>query len=449
MKGFIMTNIQNYDDALAFIHGRTKFKKIPTLKRMRRFLQELGNPQENLDYLHITGTNGKGSTTAMLRSMLMADGLSVGTFTSPFIVRFNERISLNGQPIPDDELVKTVQKVAPVVDYLDEVLPEGGPTEFEIDTAIMFTWFAKMRPDVVILEVGIGGLFDSTNVIVPKVSGIVSVGYDHMHVLGDTLGEIAAQKAGIIKPKVPVVIGRLPKAASQVIIEAAQDKQAPLYENGRQFTAKKLNDHQLKNEIEYDGLMIHRQRFQLGLLGEYQVDNAAVAITMAQLYLKQQGLPIDVRSFRQGLADTRWPGRLEVVNDSPLVVLDGAHNLPGMQALTTTIKDDFKNMEIYVLVAILADKQYQLMLGEIASLPNVHLMLTNFAGPGPKRPSADLKKAAQDIETRWPIKTAASWQEGLLKISKEASADDAILITGSLYFISEVRSFFVNSAAEN
>lgn len=444
-----MTNIQNYDDALAFIHGRTKFKKIPTLKRMRRFLQELGNPQENLDYLHITGTNGKGSTTAMLRSMLMADGLSVGTFTSPFIVRFNERISLNGQPIPDDELVKTVQKVAPVVDYLDEVLPEGGPTEFEIDTAIMFTWFAKMRPDVVILEVGIGGLFDSTNVIVPKVSGIVSVGYDHMHVLGDTLGEIAAQKAGIIKPKVPVVIGRLPKAARQVIIEAAQDKQAPLYENGRQFTAKKLNDHQLKNEIEYDGLMIHRQRFQLGLLGEYQVDNAAVAITMAQLYLKQQGLPIDVRSFRQGLADTRWPGRLEVVNDSPLVVLDGAHNLPGMQALTTTIKDDFKNMEIYVLVAILADKQYQLMLGEIASLPNVHLMLTNFAGPGPKRPSADLKKAAQDIETRWPIKTAASWQEGLLKISKEASADDAILITGSLYFISEVRSFFVNSAAEN
>lgn len=444
-----MTNIQNYDDALAFIHGRTKFKKIPTLKRMRRFLQELGNPQENLDYLHITGTNGKGSTTAMLRSMLMADGLSVGTFTSPFIVRFNERISLNGQPIPDDELVKTVQKVAPVVDYLDEVLPEGGPTEFEIDTAIMFTWFAKMRPDVVILEVGIGGLFDSTNVIVPKVSGIVSVGYDHMHVLGDTLGEIAAQKAGIIKPKVPVVIGRLPKAARQVIIEAAQDKQAPLYENGRQFTAKKLNDHQLKNEIEYDGLMIHRQRFQLGLLGEYQVDNAAVAITMAQLYLKQQGLPIDVGSFRQGLADTRWPGRLEVVNDSPLVVLDGAHNLPGMQALTTTIKDDFKNMEIYVLVAILADKQYQLMLGEIASLPNVHLMLTNFAGPGPKRPSADLKKAAQDIETRWPIKTAASWQEGLLKISKEASADDAILITGSLYFISEVRSFFVNSAAEN
>ncbi len=444
-----MTNIQNYDDALAFIHGRTKFKKIPTLKRMRRFLQELGNPQENLDYLHITGTNGKGSTTAMLRSMLMADGLSVGTFTSPFIVRFNERISLNGQPIPDDELVKTVQKVAPVVDYLDEVLPEGGPTEFEIDTAIMFTWFAKMRPDVVILEVGIGGLFDSTNVIVPKVSGIVSVGYDHMHVLGDTLGEIAAQKAGIIKPKVPVVIGRLPKAARQVIIEAAQDKQAPLYENGRQFTAKKLNDHQLKNEIEYDGLMIHRQRFQLGLLGEYQVDNAAVAITMAQLYLKQQGLPIDVRSFRQGLADTRWPGRLEVVNDSPLVVLDGAHNLPGMQALTTTIKDDFKNMEIYVLVAILADKQYQLMLGEIASLPNVHLMLTNFAGPGPNRPSADLKKAAQDIETRWPIKTAASWQEGLLKISKEASADDAILITGSLYFISEVRSFFVNSAAEN
>ena len=290
-----MTNIQNYDDALAFIHGRTKFKKIPTLKRMRRFLKELGNPQEKLSYLHVTGTNGKGSTVAMLRSLLMASGLTVGTFTSPFIVRFNERISLNGQPISDDELVKAAQKVAPVVDYLDQVLPEGGPTEFEIDTAIMFTWFAQKKPDVVILEVGIGGLYDSTNVIVPAVSGIVTVGYDHMHVLGDTLAEIACQKAGIIKPNVPVVIGRLPQAARQTIIADAQEKQAPLYENGRQFTAKKINRHQLKNEIVYDGLMLHRQRFQLGLAGEYQVDNAAVALTMAQLYLKRLGVPIDVQ----------------------------------------------------------------------------------------------------------------------------------------------------------
>lgn len=439
-----MTNIQNYDDALAFIHGRTKFKKIPTLKRMRRFLKELGNPQEKLSYLHVTGTNGKGSTVAMLRSLLMASGLTVGTFTSPFIVRFNERISLDGQPISDDELVKAAQKVAPVVDYLDQVLPEGGPTEFEIDTAIMFTWFAQKKPDVVILEVGIGGLYDSTNVIVPAVSGIVTVGYDHMHVLGDTLTEIACQKAGIIKPNVPVVIGRLPQTARQAIIADARKKQAPLYENGQQFTAKKINRHQLKNEIEYDGLMLHRQRFQLGLAGEYQVDNAAVALTMAQLYLKRLGVPIDVQAFQNGLVNTRWLGRLEIVNDSPLVVLDGAHNLPGMQALTTTLQNDFKEMEIYVLVAILADKQYQLMLGEIASLPNVHLMLTNFAGPGPKRPSADLKKATEDIKTHWPIETAPSWQEGLLRLSKEVSADDAILITGSLYFISEVRRFFTD-----
>ena len=190
--------------------------------------------------------------------------------------------------------------------------------------------------------------------------------------------------------------------------------------------------------------MLHRQKFQLSLLGEYQVDNAAVALTMAQLYLKRLGVPIDVQAFQNGLANTRWPGRLEIVNDSPLVVLEGAHNLPGMQALTTTLQNDFKEMEIYVLVAILADKQYQLMLGEIASLPNVHLLLTNFAGPGPKRPSADLKKAAADIKTHWPIETASSWQEGLLRLSREVSADDAILITGSLYFISEVRRFFAD-----
>lgn len=439
-----MTKITNYTDALNFIHGRTKFKKSPTLDRMRLFLRKLGDPQNKLNYLHITGTNGKGSTVAMLREILMASGLNVGTFTSPFIVRFNERISLNGRPIPDDELVEITRQVALVVDQLDATLPEGGPTEFEIDTAIMFLWFAKQQPDVVILEVGIGGLYDSTNVVTPLVSGIVTVGYDHMRVLGDTLADIAHQKAGIIKPRVPVVIGKLPSSARQVIIADARRKAAPLWENGQQFIVSKINKHQLQNEIVYDGLDLHHARFKLGLLGDYQVDNAAVAVTMAQLYFKQCRLPIDVKAIKKGLANTRWPGRLEVVNEAPLVILDGAHNLPGIQALTTTLREDFGNHDVYLLVAILADKQYQLMLGELASLPNVHLMLTSFSGPGPQRPSADLKETIKDITTRWPIQTTDAWQEGLAKLAREASADDVILITGSLYFISEVRQLFEN-----
>lgn len=204
-----MTTISNYQQALSFIHGRTKFKKIPTLKRMRLFLQALGNPQDGLRYLHVTGTNGKGSVVAMTRNLLMAHGLTVGTFTSPFITRFNERISLDGHPIADDDLVRLTQRVAKVVDRLDQELPTGGPTEFEIDTAIMFCYFAEIKPDVVILEVGIGGTYDSTNVITDPVAvAITTVGYDHMKYLGSTLAAIATQKAGIIKEGRPVVVGQ-------------------------------------------------------------------------------------------------------------------------------------------------------------------------------------------------------------------------------------------------
>ena len=199
--------IESYAEALNFIHGRTKFKKIPTLDRMRLFLERLGNPQKGLKYVHVTGTNGKGSTVAMLRSMLMAAGLNVGSFTSPFITRFNERIALNAQPISDEDLTRLARKVEPVVQQLDQELPTGGPTEFEIDTAIMFCYFAEKQPDLVLLEVGIGGLYDSTNVITPLVSVITTVSWDHMKYLGDTLAKIAHQKAGIIKRGVPVVIG--------------------------------------------------------------------------------------------------------------------------------------------------------------------------------------------------------------------------------------------------
>src|SRR5699024_1532282 len=190
--------IESYAEALNFIHGRTKFKKIPTLDRMRLFLDRLGNPQKGLKYVHITGTNGKGSTVAMLRSMLMKTGLNVGSFTSPFITRFNERIALNAEPISDEDLTRLARKVEPVVQQLDQELPTGRPTEFEIYTSTMYCYFAEKLPDLVLLEFGIGVLYDSTNVITPLVSVITTVSLDHMKYLGYTLAKIAHQKAGII-----------------------------------------------------------------------------------------------------------------------------------------------------------------------------------------------------------------------------------------------------------
>lgn len=436
--------IKNYDDALAFIHGRAKFKKIPTLSRMKRFLAELGNPQEGLNYIHVTGTNGKGSVVAMMRSMLLASGLTVGSFTSPFITRFNERIEYNNKQISDQDLTRLAQKVEPVVAKLDAELATGGPTEFEIDTALMFCYMAEKKPDVVLLEVGIGGLYDSTNVIIPRLSVITTVGWDHMKYLGDSLAKIAAQKAGVIKPQVPVVIGTLPADARKVIVDDAKQKKAPLYELGDAFTAKKLNGHQFQAKIAYQGPVIKKSSFTLGLGGDYQVENAAVALTATQLFMTDQGLPIDVRAFSDGLFTTRWPGRLEVVSEQPLVLLDGAHNLPGVQALVKTIQDDFADREVYILVAILADKQYELMLGELASLGNVHLTVTHFAGPGPKRPSADLSAAVKKLPTKYPVYYAKEWQLGLAQIAGEMSEEDVLIVTGSLYFISDVRQLFKN-----
>lgn len=434
--------ISTYEEALNFIHGRTKFKKIPTLKRMRRFLAELGNPQDGLRYIHVTGTNGKGSAVAMMRSMLLASGLDVGSFTSPFITRFNERIEYNAKQISDEDLVRLTNRVAKVVAKLDQELPEGGPTEFEIDTAIMFCYMAEKKPDVVLLEVGIGGLFDSTNVIIPAVSVITTVGWDHMKYLGNTLAEIAQQKAGIIKDGKPVVIGNLPESAERVVRSTAAKLNSTVYALGDDFKISKEKSHHFYAEIKYQGPGLPNFCCQLGLGGDYQVENAGVALMATQQFLNSLHLPVDRTALKKGLASTCWPGRLEVVNDSPLVLLDGAHNLPGVQALVKTIKDDFSDRDVYLLVAILADKQYDLMLGELASLGNIHITVTHFAGPGPKRPSADLATVAKEVPARYPIQVNEQWQLAFQEIASQLSSEDVMIVTGSLYFISEVRHLF-------
>lgn len=436
---------QTYDEALHFIHSRPHFKKKPTLKRMKLFLNKLGNPQEGQKYIHITGTNGKGSVVAMTRQVLMEHGLNVGSFTSPYITRFNERIEINGQPISDADLVKYVNRIAPVVAELDEQLPEGGPVEFEIDTAIMFCYFADHDLDVIILEVGIGGRWDSTNVINdPVVAGIVTVGYDHMKYLGNTLGAIAKQKAGIIKPGHPVVVGNLTQDAEQVVEEDAAHKNSQVFKWDRDYSAELTSHQKIYPQINYSGLQIHHEQFQLSLAGDYQVENAAIAITLVQVFCQQTGMQLDLQATQRGLKATSWPGRMEVVNQDPTVILDGAHNLPGMQALVNTIKDDFRQQDVYVLVAILADKQYDLMLGELASLPNVHITVTTFAGPYSGRHSADLADAVQDIPSHFPIHVDSDWQRAMVSISSQMSSNDVLLITGSLYFISDVRHLMLD-----
>ena len=432
--------IETYEAALAFIHGRTQFKKSDQLRRMNAFMDRLGNPQRDLSIIHVAGTNGKGSTVAFLQNLLVANGHTVGTFTSPFLMRFNERISINGEPISDADLLTLINVVKPVVNELDASYPEGGPTEFEIITAMMFVYF-KGRVDVAIVEVGIGGLLDSTNVLTPAVAVITTIGYDHMRLLGDTLPKIAAQKAGIIKPKVPVVIGQLPAAAKQVIQQTAQRQAAPLYQPDSSYHTRLKPSAGWQERFDYEFNDVRYPDLQIQLLGDYQVANASSALTAFLVYETQMQQKVQERTVKQALKETKWPGRFEAVVDDPLIVLDGAHNQPAMSELTRLVNARFSDREVYVLFAVLADKQFEKMLAILLQIKHVHLVLTTFNGPGHRvveSPESLAKQYGDDSR----IRVVEDWQLGIAQILRTMSADDLFLITGSLYFISDVRHFF-------
>lgn len=428
--------INNYEAALSFIHGRQQFKKIPTLDRMRRLMAKLENPQDKLKMIHVTGTNGKGSTVSFLASLMMEQGLTVGTFTSPFITRFNERISFNKLPIEDAKLLALVKQIEPIISEMDENDVAGGPTEFEIVTALMFMYFSQISPDVVIVEVGIGGTYDSTNIITPILSVITTVGLDHMKILGNTITKIANQKAGIIKPEVPVILGEVPNEAEIEIERVADVNHVSVHLWNRDYqvsTSKKVsiypqfkfNNHNMRLNIE------------LSMVGEFQIQNAAVALEGYLTFCEIEQIVPNMAAIKKAMKRTQWPGRMELMNQQPAIFIDGAHNVPAIEALIKTIDTDFSRQHVYLIVAILADKQVNKMIDMLAKLSNVTIILTSFTGPHLNRPAAEIEQINNDKVLR-----TNSWQEGLIQVTQEMSVDDVLIFTGSLYFISEVRSYF-------
>jgi len=436
--------VETYAEALQFIHGRDRFKKKPTLDRMRQFMHILGDPQEKLNMIHVAGTNGKGSTVAFLRDMFMAEGQTVGTFTSPFITRFNERISTDGQPISDTDLVAMVNRIQPVVARLDEELAEEGPTEFEIDTALMFCYFASHPVDIVVVEVGLGGLYDSTNIITPAVSVITTIGMDHMKILGDTIPKIATQKAGIIKPGVPVVCGRMTPDALAVMDQTAGENQTDVRALGRDFTVKNQPESGWGERFAYTWGDHRWQHLEIDLLGQYQIDNAATALTAFITYHQVRHLPLDIAEIREGLKHTAWPGRFERLNDEPLIAIDGAHNEPAMVEMAQLLRQHFAQQDITIILAVLADKQYDQMVKTLLQVRNVHIIVTQFQGPG-KRAAATPQALEEAVASSKRVTMADNWPGALKTALSNISGDSLILLTGSLYFISEVRQYFKDS----
>ncbi|MDR1521954.1 MAG: bifunctional folylpolyglutamate synthase/dihydrofolate synthase [Streptococcaceae bacterium] len=425
-----------FEEALAFIHGRLKFGNRPGLIRMDAILDKVNHPEKKISTIHIAGTNGKGSTVAFLRSLLMKAELKVGTFISPYIKSFNERISIDKVPIANEKLIEYVKIYQPLIKELDRNEDVKGLTEFELITAIAFSYFYEKKVDVAIIEVGLGGLYDSTNVIKPELTGITTIGYDHQNILGDDLKEIAKQKAGIIKEGIPLVTGNITKKVLSVIEAVACEKKAVMHRYGVDYRAQSLAWKNFWGELfDYKTSTKKLKSLKISMLGAHQVENAAMALKLAEIYLLMKGRFLIEEKIRKALESTFWPARMEKVSKQPLIILDGAHNEHAMHRLVENLKNEFADKKIYILFSALQTKDVKTMLQQLKNLPNTDLYLTSFAYP-----KAIKLKDISNLQIEG-VKIIPSWSKWIKEISSKIKRDEIFLITGSLYFVSQVRKF--------
>ncbi|RIO60656.1 bifunctional folylpolyglutamate synthase/dihydrofolate synthase, partial [Staphylococcus haemolyticus] len=366
----------NYLESLYWIHERTKFGIKPGIKRMEWMLDRLNNPQLNIRGIHVGGTNGKGSTVAYIRAALVENGYEVGTFTSPFIETFNERISLNGLPITNDEIVELVEIVKPISEALEQETELGGATEFEIITTMMFVYFGQIHPvDFVVVEAGLGIKNDSTNVFNPILSVLTSIGLDHTDILGNTYLDIAKDKGAIIKPNIPVIYAVKNEEALKYIRDLAESSEAKPIELDREIVVVSQDD-----EFTYRYKDYELETIILNMLGEHQKENAALAITaLIELY-EQEIITLDFNKMIDAIESVSWTGRIEQVKENPLIIIDGAHNNESIEALIDTIKNYYDNEKMDVLFSAIKGKPVHGMLNKLEEISN-HLYFTEFDFP--------------------------------------------------------------------
>ena len=414
------------------------------LERMVELLALRGNPHLKLKVIHIGGTNGKGSTIAFLKNMLEKMGLRVGVFSSPYLIHYTDQISINGESIPEARLETLM------ADY--QSLLEGeatanlqGTTEFEIITAIAYDYFASEQVDVAIMEVGMGGLLDSTNVCQPILTGITTIGLDHVALLGDSLEAIAEQKAGIIKQGIPLVTGRIAPEALAVIDSIAATKNAPRIRYDRYYQVS----HQksvVTGEIFDYASAVRQGRFQTGLLGLHQIENAGMAIALLDTFCQEDGRELASNDLlAQALEETRWSGRLEIVSREPLMILDGAHNPHAIKALVATLQERFADYHKEILFTCIKTKALEDMLDLLGIMPNTELTLTYFDDSRATDESV-LKEAAKSRNLSYQ-----GWQDFLEQklTDKKEEKQTVRIVTGSLYFLSQVRAYLMERKNEN
>ncbi|CTK09100.1 TPA: folylpolyglutamate synthase/dihydrofolate synthase family protein [Streptococcus pneumoniae] len=414
------------------------------LERMVELLALRGNPHLKLKVLHIGGTNGKGSTIAFLKKMLEKLGLRVGVFSSPYLIHYTDQISINGESISEARLEALMADYQSLLEG-EAVANLQGTTEFEIITALAYDYFASEQVDVAIMEVGMGGLFDSTNVCQPILTGITTIGLDHVALLGDTLEAIAEQKAGIIKQGMPLVTGRIAPEALTVIDRIAEGKDAPRLAYGTDYQVRHQESVVTGEVFDYTSA-VRQGRFQTSLLGLYQIENAGMAIALLDTFCQEDGRELASNDFLgQALEETSWPGRLEIVSRDPLMILDGAHNPHAIKALLVTLQERFADYHKEILFTCIKTKALEDMLDLLGAMPDTELTLTHFADSRATDESV-LKEAAKSRNLSYQ-----DWHDFLEQnlTDKKEEKQTVRIVTGSLYFLSQVRAYLMERKNEN
>jgi dihydrofolate synthase/folylpolyglutamate synthase len=430
-EGFCM----NYQESLDYILGTPSPGNVYERNVMLPFLAKLGNPHKGLKYVHIAGTNGKGTTSAFIAGVLREAGYKTGLYTSPYIQRFNERIQVNGVQIPDGDLARITTLIS---EKVPEIMAEGyrRPTIFEIITALGFCWFREQKCDIVVLEVGMGGRLDATNSIQDGdsvVSVMTNIGFDHMEFLGNTLPLIAGEKASIIREKGDVVVYGQSPEVEKVFRDKAMEKHATL--------TRSDNGTAVVKQMDVTGTVFcfgPWQNVKIRLLGRYQVRNACTALTVIER-LRVHGFTITDKQVYDGMEKTVWPGRAELLRQEPTVIVDGAHNPQGFEAFMETMELLFPGRKLNIVLGVLADKDFNAGIDIV--LPHAKKF---FAVTPPSYRALDAGELAADIRQKAdvPVVPFENITSAIDAALAESAKDDVIAIMGSLYQVGTVRSYF-------
>ena len=422
----------NYVESLSYLENLGKFGIQLGMERIEGLLRELGNPEQKIKTIHVTGTNGKGSVTSMITNILLAANLKVGKFTSPHLVRYNERICLNGEEISDEAFATTITAVKAAADSIVKKGVCDQPTQFEILTAAAFLYFCLEKVDYAVIEVGMGGLWDSTNVITPVVSVITNVSLDHTDRCGDSVERIAMQKAGIIKEKVPLVTAAEGDNALGPIVTMAMFKEAPVYLYGKAFYGTEVESSMDGQKFTLHAGDFYASDYEIKLPGEHQIKNTSVAIVAAKLVSKQDDR-INELALHLGVANTLWPGRLERVSQKPDLILDGAHNPDGAKALRSALDKYYPGQKLHFVFGMMGDKD---MSGVIKTLIHNDDVVYTVRADGGSR-AAEAEALAELVGANAiPMNSLA---EAYHKAADQAGKEGIICVCGSLYLVGEFK----------